>query len=147
MPFTILPIALLLAAACTLVNIWLGFRISRVRQREKVWVGDGGSESLIRQMRAQANFIENAPLVVVLAALIELCAGTGAWLAIIAALFVVARLFHPIGMDGWRPGRMIGAGVTLLVQLLLAVWAIAIPIVAHHDLKRAEPTETVVPAG
>ncbi len=147
MPFTILPIALVLAAACALINLWLGIRVGQVRQKDKVWVGDAGSEPLIRRMRAQANFVENAPFVLVLVALIEFCAGTNPWLAIIAGLFVAARLCHPFGMDGWAPGRMIGAATTMLAELLLALWAVAIPIVAHHDLQRAEPTETVAPAG
>ena len=45
MPSTILPIALLLATACALVNLWLSVRIGQVRRREKLWVGDAGSES------------------------------------------------------------------------------------------------------
>ena len=147
MPFTILPISLVLAAVCALVNLWLGIRIGQVRQKEKAWVGDAGSEPLIRRMRAQANFVENAPFVIALVALIELCAGTSVWLAIPAGLFVVARVLHPFGMDGWRAGRMIGAVVTMLVLLVLAIWAVAIPVIAHHDIQRAEPTETVVPAG
>lgn len=147
MPFTILPIALVLAALCTLLNIWLGFRIGQVRGREKISIGDGGSEPLIRRMRAQANFIENGPLVVVLVALIELCAGTNLWLGLLAALFVVARVAHALGMDGARYGRAVGTGVTMTVQVVLAVWAIAIPIVAHHDIARAQQTETIVPAG
>ena len=142
MPSTILPIALLLAAACALVNLWLSVRIGQVRRREKLWAGDAGSEPLLRRMRAQANLIENAPLVVALVALIELSAGTNLWLAILAGLFVAARLAHPLGMDGWVPGRVFGAATTMLVQLLLALWAVAIPIVAHHDVRRAEPVET-----
>ena len=142
MPSTILPIALLLAAACALINLWLPVRIGQVRRREKLWVGDAGSEPLLRRMRAQANLIDDAPLVVALVALIELSAGTNPWLAILAGLFVAARLAHPFGIDGWVPGRVFGAATTMLVQLLLAFWAVAIPIVAHHDVRRAEPVET-----
>ena len=146
MPFTILPIALSLAAACALVNLWLSTRVGQVRRRTGVWVGDGGAEPLVRRMRAQANFAENAPFVLVLVTLIEVCAGCSQWLAILAGLFVLARLVHPFGMDGWGPGRMFGAIGTMLAQLLLAIWAVAIPIVAHHDLVRAEKTGTVTSA-
>ena len=130
-----------------MINLWLGVRVGQVRQKERTWIGDAGSEPLIRRMRAQANFVENAPFVLALVALIELCAGTSLWLAIPAGLFVVARIVHPFGMDGSAPARMIGAGTTMLVLLVLAIWAVAIPIVARHDIQRAEPTETVVPAG
>ena len=57
----ILPATLCLAAACALVNFWLGMRIGKIRHAESISVGDGGNEALIRRMRAQANFIEQAP--------------------------------------------------------------------------------------
>ena len=147
MPFTILPVSLALAAACALINLWLSVRTAQVRRREKVWVGDGGSEPLIRRMRAQANFLENAPFVLVLVALIELGTGHRDWLWVAAAAFVIARVAHPFGMDGVRPARMLGALLTMLVLLFLAIWAIAIPISASDHLNRGEPIETVVPRG
>ena len=147
MPFTILPVSLVLAAACALINLWLSVRTGQMRRRERVWVGDGGSEPLIRRMRAQANFLENAPFALLLVALIELGTGQRHWLWLLAALFVAARLAHPFGMDGVKPARMIGAGLTMLVLLVLAVWAVAIPISASEHLKRGEPIETVVPRG
>lgn len=48
----LLPITLSSAAACGLINIWLGMRVGKVRIGEKIYVGDGGSEKLIRRMRA-----------------------------------------------------------------------------------------------
>jgi hypothetical protein len=77
-------------------------------------------------MRAHANFAENAPLTAVLVGAVEFAAGYSVWLWALAGLFVVARLAHGPGMDGWIPGRMLGTGLTLLVQLLLALWAISI---------------------
>ena len=123
-------IALVLAAACALLNIWLGFRVGKVRGQEKVSIGDGGNERVIRRMRAHANFAENAPLVVLLVLVIELAHGPSIWLWIAAALFMIGRIGHGIGMDGWYPGRSGGTGLTLVVQLALALWAIAIPLTA-----------------
>src|SRR4051794_36351443 len=60
------PLSVLLAtAACVLLNIWLGMRIARLRRDLKVSVGDGGHDLLLRRMRAQATFIENAPFVLI----------------------------------------------------------------------------------
>ena len=62
----ILPTTLCFAAAAVLVNFWLGMRCGQVRHSEKISIGDGGNEKLIRRMRAQANFVENVPLALIL---------------------------------------------------------------------------------
>ena len=66
---------LTMAVASTLLNIWLGSRIARMRMVHKVSIGDGGALPLIARMRAQANFIEWAPFFLVLLALIEMARG------------------------------------------------------------------------
>ena len=53
-----LPLTLTMAAAAGLINIWLAIRIGQVRTSQKVSVGDGGNEFVIRRMRAQANFVD-----------------------------------------------------------------------------------------
>lgn len=123
---TTLPVTLVLAAGLMLINIWLSFRVGQVRRAERVSVGDGGNERVVRRMRAHANFAENAPLTVVLVGLVELAAGVSPWLWGLAALFMLARVLHPFGMDGWMPGRTAGTAMTMLVQLLLALWAVSI---------------------
>lgn len=120
----LLPVALTTTGAAALVNLWLGVRVSQVRRAEKIWVGDGGSARLATRMRAQLNFAEYTPIVLLLIALVEFGAGTTLVLWAAAAVFVLGRLLHPIGMDGWLPGRMIGAITTMLVLLGLALYAI-----------------------
>jgi uncharacterized membrane protein YecN with MAPEG domain len=71
----ILPMTLTMAVALTLLNIWLARRIGQMRHAHKVSIGDGGAEPLIARMRAQANFIEWAPLFLILLAGIELSRG------------------------------------------------------------------------
>ena len=66
-----LPITLSAVAAAALINIWLSIRCGQARTSEKVSVGDGGSDKLIRRMRAHANFTENTPLVLVMIAALE----------------------------------------------------------------------------
>jgi uncharacterized protein len=124
----ILPTTLSTAAAATLINIWLSIRIGRLRTAHKSSVGDGGNEALARRMRAQLNFAENAPLVLVLIAAVELSGRGGWWLQPVAAVFLLGRVLHGFGMDGGRLqwGRMIGTIVTLLTQLGLALAAVLI---------------------
>jgi uncharacterized protein len=124
---TPLPVTLASAAAFVLLNIWLGGRIASFRQRFKVSVGDGGHEPLLRRMRAQANFIENAPFFLILVAGLELSGANRIALGFASAIFVLARISHAIGMDAseLRRWRMVGMTATSLASLSLVLWAIA----------------------
>ncbi|KEO91913.1 GST-like protein [Erythrobacter longus] len=121
----LLPVTLSSAAAAAILNIWLMLRVGAVRQAEKISVGDEDNENLIRRMRAQANFVENAPFVLILLAVIELSGRGEPWLAWVAGLFIVGRIAHAFGMDGgsMQVGRMIGTLVSMLTLLGLAVVA------------------------
>ncbi|MET0308058.1 MAG: MAPEG family protein, partial [Sphingomonas sp.] len=94
----LLPVALTTTGAAAVINLWLGVRVSRTRMVEKVSVGDGGNPRLIARMRAQLNFAEYTPIVLILIALIEFGAGSQLWLWAAAALYLLGRLLHPIGM-------------------------------------------------
>jgi uncharacterized protein len=127
----ILPITLTIAGAAALLNIWLARRVGQMRLTHKVSIGDGGNEALIARMRAQANFIEYTPFVLILIGLIELAEGSRLWLWIVGVAYVLARIAHGFGMDRPRPDplrlRMIGIVVTALILAGLAVYAIVLP--------------------
>lgn len=137
----ILPVALATAAACALINFWLAIRVTQVRRAEKVMIGDGGNERLTARMRAQANFVEYAPFVLILLVLIELAVGTHWWLWGIAGAFVVARILHPFGLDGWLPGRMAGTALTFLILIALAGVAVTIPYFSYGTVETIEVVE------
>ena len=121
----LLPVTLASAAAAAILNIWLMLRIGAVRQAEKISVGDEDNENLIRRMRAQANFVESAPFVLILLAAIELSGRGDPWLAWVAGLFIIGRIAHAFGMEGgsMQIGRLIGTLISLLTLLGLAVVA------------------------
>ncbi|WP_421848172.1 MAPEG family protein [Novosphingobium sp.] len=121
-----LPITLSAVAAAALINIWLTIRCGQVRTAEKVSIGDGGNEKLIRRMRAHANFNENTPLVLIMIAALEFVHPGSMALAAVAGVFLLGRVAHGLGMEGGSlgTGRMIGTLITLLTQLGLAIWAI-----------------------
>ena len=79
-PAIMLPITLTMAGAATLLNLWLGQRVGKMRVAHRVSIGDGGQEPLITRMRAQANYVEYTPFFLILLALIELAAGSQLWL-------------------------------------------------------------------
>jgi uncharacterized membrane protein YecN with MAPEG domain len=118
----LLKTTLCLTIAAVRVNVWLGMRCGQVRSAEKISVGDGGSELLMRRMRAQANFVEQAPITLLLFGLVE-AAGRGTWwLAPLGAAFIVGRICHGFGMDGnFKAGRPIGMATGMLAQLVLVI--------------------------
>ena len=121
----LLPTTLCLSAAALLINFWLGMRAAKLRQALGVSIGDGGLEPLVRRMRAQANFIENVPLTLILIAAVELAGKGGVWLAPAGAVFMLGRIAHGIGMDGnFKAGRPIGMLTGMLLQLALIVVAV-----------------------
>ena len=135
----ILPITLTIAGAAALLNIWLARRVGQMRLAHKVSIGDGGNEALIARMRAQANFVEYTPFVLILMGLIELAEGSALWLWIVGIAFVVGRIAHGFGMDRPRTDplklRTVGTVVTALVLLGLAVYAIVLPYL-HREPAR-----------
>jgi uncharacterized membrane protein YecN with MAPEG domain len=126
----LLSTTLCLAAAAAIINLWISLRIGNLRMAGKIMYGDGGNEMLLRRMRAHANFIENTPLVLILVGAIELTGKGGTWLALVGAVFMLARVAHAIGMDGgsaqWL--RSTGALVTMLTQLGLAIVSVLIAL-------------------
>jgi uncharacterized protein len=121
----ILPITLSAAAAAAILALWLMIRVGQVRAKEKIPHGDGGHPLLTKRMRAQLNYVESAPFVLILIAAIELSGRGGTWLAIVSGLYLLARIAHAFGMDNdvaTNPLRGFGIGVTMLTLLGLAVY-------------------------
>ena len=141
-----LPITLTTAGGAALIALWLALRTGGVRQKAQVSIGDGGDAALICRMRSQANFTEYAPFIVILIALIEFTAGTSTWLWVASVAFLVARILHPLGMDGMKYGRAIGTAVTFLLLAGLGLYTISLPLLAKHAAK-PNVIETVPAAG
>ncbi|MBH0113525.1 MAPEG family protein [Novosphingobium sp. YJ-S2-02] len=126
----ILQTTLSLAAAAAIINFWLAFRAGRLRAMHKIWHGDGENPLLMRRMRAQANFVEHTPFLLILVAVIEMTGKGGTWLALAGALYMTARILHAFGMDKGEPNllRAIGFGFTMLVILGLCIVAVMISL-------------------
>jgi len=121
----LLPTTLCLTAAALIVNFWLSMRCGKVRAAAKVSVGDGGHDLLMRRMRAQLNFAEQVPLILIAIGLVEAADKGGVWLAPAGAVFMLGRIAHAIGMDGaFKAGRPIGMLTGMLLTLALVVVAV-----------------------
>lgn len=116
-------ITCIFAAVAAILNLWLAIRCGQVRAAAKISHGDGGNPLLARRMRAQLNFAENTPLVLILFLGLELCGLVpDVVLALVAALYIVGRIAHALGMDADSDskGRMAGVATTMLVTIGLA---------------------------
>ena len=122
----LLPTTLCLAAAAAIINLWLAIRCGQVRTKEKINIGTGGSDLMERRMRAQLNFVENTPWVLILIGGLELAGKGASWLAIVGGIYMLGRVAHGLGMDGtgFKAGRGIGTATSMLTQLGLSIAAV-----------------------
>lgn len=129
----ILPITLTITAAAALLSIWLAIRVARLRLGKRISIGHGGDALVETRMRAQANFVEYTPFVLILIGLIELAKGSQTWLWLVAIAYVLARIAHAFGMDRPAPNplRTGGIMVTMLVLIGLAGYALSLTYLAQ----------------
>ncbi|MBO6504039.1 MAG: MAPEG family protein [Kordiimonadaceae bacterium] len=119
-----LPITAALAAAILAVlQIILMFPVGNMRRAKNIPFGDGGDAELLRLSRRHGNFIENAPMFLILLTLLELIGGSTMTVTALAGLFVVARLSHAIALssdNGPLVFRVVGALGTIISLLATA---------------------------
>lgn len=132
----ILPITLTIAGAAAIVNIWLAIRVVTIRVKAKVLIGDGGNTLLLARMRAQLNYMEYTPLVLILIGLIEFARGTHIWLWAAGIVYIIGRILHPFGLDKQTPNPLRAAGIltTWIVLIGLAGYAISIPYTTKNGI-------------
>ncbi|MFN4281444.1 MAG: MAPEG family protein [Alphaproteobacteria bacterium] len=105
----------------------LSLRVVRLRRRLQVGLGDGGDDALLRAMRVQGNFIEYAPLGLLLIFAVEALAYP-AWLVHLLGIALVAgRVAHAVGLNrsaGASAGRV--AGMVLTLNAIIAAAALCL---------------------
>jgi len=104
--------------------VLLSVMVIRQRRRARVALGDGGDARLRRAIRAHANFVEFAPLALLLIALAE-WQGSPGWLVhLLAAALLIGRALHAWGISR-EPERFIfrTAGMMLTFGVLIVASA------------------------
>jgi len=110
-----------------LLLIVLSLRVSLVRRDARVALGDGENETLRRRIRAQGNFIEYAPIGLLLLALAEHMGLGSLFIHILGIVFLLARMAHAYGIsqvDEPLMFRMAGTTATLIVIAILSLYCI-----------------------
>lgn len=122
-----IPVTAACAAICGLLILILAFRVSLLRMRHRVAIGDGGVEALARAIRVHANTIEFVPIFLLLSLCYELYAGANVVLIGLDAVFVAARIAFAVGFSlaPLHPLRRVGAGLSYLTLLLASALLLA----------------------
>lgn len=117
----------LYAGLCGLLLLVLTSRVVQRRLKAQIGLGTGGDADLERRVRVHANFVEYAPLALILLYLVEQSGAGAAYVHAFGATFVIARVLHAVGLSasaGRSPGRFFGTLASLLVILGLSAWLI-----------------------
>ena len=117
-------ITLLFASLHVLLMLVLLARISRHRHGQRIGLGDGGDAVLNRKIRVHGNFVEHAPIALLLLGLLELCGLQAVWLWTFGSALLLGRTMHAIGLSGsggYSIGRFWGTALTWLVLLAMAI--------------------------
>lgn len=125
----------LFAGVLGLMKIALGLRVSMQRAASGIYLGDraavpAGSpadETMLRRIRAHANFSENVPMALILLMLIEMLHASSLAIFVLGGVLVIGRLLHWIGLSGNAEAfnRVTGMVMTwgvIAVASIMAIW-------------------------
>ncbi|NDW05468.1 glutathione S-transferase [Jiella sp. 40Bstr34] len=101
------------------VLFWLAVQTGRIRQREKVFMGDGGNPRMIRVMRGHANAIEFIPITLIAMTLAALLGTSAPIIHVLGILLTVGRVLHGLhfaAADAPMWQRMAGTGLSFLAM-------------------------------
>ncbi|MBB1061034.1 MAPEG family protein [Marilutibacter spongiae] len=117
-------ITLFFASLLVLLNLVLMVRVTLRRRERRIGLGSGGDALLQQRIRAHANFIEQAPLALLLMMMLELSALAPVAIWVLGALLLAGRVLHAIGVSGsggYSFGRFTGTLLSWAVLLASAV--------------------------
>ncbi len=120
-----MPITLLYASIMAIFALVLSFKAGGFRGKSGISVlfGEPANMELAEKVRRHQNFLEYVPIFLILFGALELAGASSMFLYIVGDLLIVFRIAHAIGLkhdNMGHPGRLIGAGGTALLTLVVA---------------------------
>lgn len=115
---TPLPVASFYAAFFALLLLALSIQVIRARIACRVAIGLGEDIRLLRASRAQGNFVEYAPMILILLALLELSGAGPFQLHALGGLALAGRVAHAMGISREPENlklRQVGMALTFTV--------------------------------
>jgi uncharacterized membrane protein YecN with MAPEG domain len=114
-----------------IIFIVLSARVVMGRTASKTLFGSGNSETdpLFVSIRSHANFAEFVPICLLILAGLEIRSGATILVKVLAAILVLARIAHPIGMamktaNPFRAAGFVGTILVLAVGSLAAIYSL-----------------------
>jgi uncharacterized protein len=110
-----------------ILMIVLSLRVSLVRRDARIALGDGDNEILRRRIRAHGNFVEFAPIALLLLALAEHTGMGSLLIHLFGLVLLAARISHAYGICQTKEVfifRMVGTTTTLTVIGILSLYCI-----------------------
>ena len=116
-----------------LILAWLTVKTGLIRRSEKVSIGDGGNQRLIRIMRGHANALEAVPPTLIAMLVIALTGAPALVIHVLGCLLTVGRFLHALHFTAadapaWQRGG--GFLLSTLAFAGAALWALAVGIAA-----------------
>ena len=128
-------VTLLYASLLALWFVILSVRVIRYRGTSSISLGDGGDPVLQRRIRGHGNFVDYAPLALILMGLLEIAGASTVLLHTMGGLLLVGRLAHGWALsfsDSSPLGRTGGMVLTFAALIIGAVrgllFALNIPL-------------------
>ena len=118
-------ITALTLGATIILQMGLGMRTSMGRMKFSQSVGDGGKPEMAARMRSHGNLTENAPIILLTLGLLEASGANATGIIVLAAVFFLGRLLHPIGIGMKKAPnapRFLGAFTSYMVGFASGIW-------------------------
>lgn len=122
-----IPTTIFFIGVFALIQVPLTVMVGYRRVQTNIQFLDGGDQTLLRRMRAHANYTENVPIVLLAMAAAEL-AQAPQWLLWAGGIsLLVGRLMHAaiLVLRGWGLPRALGMIFTFLPMLSFGGWCVA----------------------
>ncbi len=125
MPVTI-PVTALFIGIFAVIQVPLTVMVGFKRLQTNIQFMDGGDATLLRRMRAHANYTETVPIVLLAMAASEISGLTPAALWAGGASLLIGRLLHAriLITKGWGHTRAIGMILTMLPMIGFGAWLV-----------------------
>ena len=110
-----------------LLALVLALRVTMVRAKKKIDIGDGGDGQLLQAIRVHGNNAEYLALILVLMALIEVLGAPVMALHVLGVALTLGRVLHAQGMystAGPSFGRVAGQMATWIVLACTSLYAL-----------------------
>ncbi len=124
-----MPITLMYASIFAIFALVLSFRAGSFRGKAGISVmhGEPTNMELAQRVRVHQNFLEYVPMILIAMGAIELTGGSSLFLYVVGDLLIIVRIAHAFGLrydNMSHPGRLVGAGGTALITLVIAGYGV-----------------------